>query len=271
MMHTLKKKVVKRAKPSTAEPSAEFQSYKLKLETVKKNLAVADKRMDEAKAHWLKHVMDQREFSGGFVEGIADSSSETYEVASEFCEGSNARYDHFVRETNPADAPYNMMHQQLKEYLSEIKEVEKMYKKLLEAKSEAGRYQSKIDGMERAAKADDIKKERNLEKLDAEKENFLSIQREVTGAQKAVYAKADAAQKMALVAYWQMNSEHVKVMQASLEKTEEYSASNYDELASVNLLTLESDDAVENSSREPSMPTRLATPAKKERPVALAC
>lgn len=270
-MHSLKKMVVKHAKPTGAEPSAEFQSYKLRLEAVSKNLTMADKRMDEAKAHWLKHVMDQRAFSGGYVEGIADSTSETYEVAQEFAEGSNARYDHFVRETNPADAPYNMMHEQLKEYLLEIKEVEKMYKKLADAKSEAGRYQSKIDGMEKAAKTDDIRKERNLEKLDTEKENFLAVQREVTNAQKAVYAKSDAAQKMALVAYWQMNAEHVKVMQASLERTEEYCAENYDELAGMNLLTLEADDVVESPTRAPLMPASLATPPKKERTAAIAC
>lgn len=68
MMHIFEKRVVKRAKPTTTEPSAEFQSYKFKLETVRKNFAVADKRTDEAKAKWLKHVMDQRKFSDALAE-----------------------------------------------------------------------------------------------------------------------------------------------------------------------------------------------------------
>lgn len=254
MMHALKKKVVKHTKSSTAEPSAEFQDYKLKLQTVKKNLTVADKRMDEAKSHWLKHVMDQRAFSSGFAEGIADTGSDTFDVAQTFSDGASARYDHFVRETDPADAPYNKMHAQLKEYLGEITEVEKMYKGLVEAKSEAGRYQGKIDSMEKATKSDDVKKERNLQKLDSERENFLATQKEVVTAQKKVYAKSGVAQKMALVAYWQMNAEHVKVMESSLEKTQDYSAANYDELASVDIASL---DIGDTSASLPASPSTL--------------
>lgn len=265
MMHSLKKKVGMHSKGVAAEPSAEFQDYKLRLETVKKNLGVADKRMDEAKAHWLKHVMDQRAFSAGFVDGIADTNSETFEVAQEFSEGASARYDHFVRETNPADASYNKMHQQLKAYLGEIADVEKMYKKLMEAKSETNRYQAKVDAMEKAAKGDDVKKERNLQKLDSERENFVALQKEVTDAQKNVYGKSGVAQKIALVAYWQMNAEHVRVMEASLEKTQDYSASNYDDLASMSILSLEDEDGSESMSAAPASPATPAVSAAKER------
>lgn len=272
MMHKLKKKVVKVSKPTTAAPSAEFQDYKLKLETVKKNLTTADKRMDEAKSHWLKHVMDQRAFSSGFAEGIADTGSDTFEVAQTFSEGANTRYDHFVRDTDPADAPYNKMHAQLKEYLAEITEVEKMYKGLVEAKSEAGRYQSKIDSMEKSSKTDDVKKERNLQKLDSERENFIAVQKEVVSAQKKVYAKSGVAQKMALVAYWQMNAEHVKVMESSLEKTQEYSAANYDELASVDIASLDIGDTTGSlpaapSTLPPSPVSEKATASKEKVPM----
>lgn len=272
MLHSLKKKVAKHGKPATAEPSAEFQDYQLKLQTVKKNLTVADKRMDEAKAHWLKHIMDQRAFSSDFAEGIADTSSDTYEVAEQFSDGAKTRYDHFVRETDPADAPYNKMHTQLKEYLAEITNVEKSYKKLIEAKSEAGRYQGKIDSMEKSAKTDDVKKERNLQKLDSERENYMAIQKEVVAAQKQVYAKSGVAQKMALVAYWQMNAEHVKVMEASLEKTQEYSAANYDDLASVDIASLDIEDnpgslPAAPSTLPPSPVSEKASPAAERVPV----
>jgi DNA repair exonuclease SbcCD ATPase subunit len=272
MIHALKKKVVKHSKATNAEPSAEFQDYKLKLETVSKNLSVADKRLDEAKKHWLKHVMDQRSFSAGYVEGIADTSSETYAVAHDFAEGAHARYDHFVRETDPADAPYNKMHAQLKEYLGEIAEVEAMYKKLIEAKSEASRYQGKIDTIEKSKKDDDIRKERNLQKLDTERENFSALQKEVTTAQKKVYAKSGVAQKMALVAYWQMNAEHVKVMEASLEKTQDYAAANYADLASIDIASLDISDETSlpdvPSTVPPSpLPKSVSSPTKERVPV----
>jgi DNA repair exonuclease SbcCD ATPase subunit len=264
MMHALKKKVGKHANKASgvAEPGAEFLDYKLKLETVKKNLSVADKRMDEAKRHWLKHVMDQRSFSAGYVEGIADTDGDAYAVAHDFAEGAHARYDHFVRETDPADAPYNKMHAQVKAYLDEIAEVEAMYKRLIAAKSEASRYQEKIDGLEKAKKDDDVKKERNLQKLDSERENYSALQREVTAAQKKVFGKNEVVQKMALVAYWQMNAEHVKVMQASLEKTQDFAAANYDELAAIDIasLTVSGDEARRLPEVPSSMPPAPATP-----------
>lgn len=254
MLHGLKKRVTKVTNATAATPSAQFQDYQLRLEAVKRNLQVADKRLDDCSKHWLKHLFDQRSFSAGFVEGVADHDSETYSVAHEFAEGAQTRYDHFVRETSPEDASYNKMHNQVKAYLEEIAEVEAMYPKLIEAKSEASRYQGKIDSIEKAKKVDDLKKTRNLEKLDAQRESFSQLQREVTEAQKKTFAKADTVMRMALVAYWDMNSTHVAIMNQSLEKTQDYATSNAPEMCDIDISTLEISSPGE---RLPSVPLTM--------------
>jgi hypothetical protein len=139
MLHAVKKTVAKAAAPSRGiTPPAEFLDLKLQLVAVKRNITLVDKKMTEANRAWAVQMMEQRSFSERFAEGYPSSSDETAVIAGEFSQSSQALYDHFIRETDPSAQSYHKMQEQVRVYLAEIAEVEAMYPRLTEAKSEVG-------------------------------------------------------------------------------------------------------------------------------------
>lgn len=250
MLHTFKKKVAKATAPTRGvTPGSEFLDYQQRLATVKKNLMYTDTAMDNAVKNWTEQMIEQRSFSERFSEGYPISGDDTDRVAKEFAEGSQNLYDHFVRTTSPESASYYKMHMELKSYIKEIGAIEAMYSPLVEAKSESDRYQNKVDTLERAKKTNDLKKSRNLAKMDSEKQKLAQLTAEVVSSQKKTYAKAPIVYKAALCAYWSANETHIRIMMKSMEKTAEFARETEIELAGLDvsqLVIVEEED--DNSS-----------------------
>lgn len=255
MLHSVKKSVAKAsASKRGIAPPAEFLDLKTRLDAVKRNITLVDKKMTEANKAWAKQMMEQRGFSERFAEGYPTTSDETSVIAGEFAESSQALYDHFVRETDPEAQNYMKMQEQVKIYLKEIAEVEAMYPKLTEAKSETARYQGKIDTLERSKKNDEAKKNRNLQKMDTEKEKYDELAKTVVIAQKKTLAKSATVHKLALCAYWSANAAHIQIQQESMQKTSEFARAHEDELAALDITSLDlSESAVLAAS--PQVPT----------------
>lgn len=232
MLHAVKKKVALVATNTNAP--AEFLDYKHRLESVKKNISHALTRMDDCNRHWMKGVADQRSFSDTFVHGYPNSQDETHAVAVKFAQEARDRHDHFARYNTPEQARYNRMIQQIRGYVDEIDSVEAMYPSLLEAKSEADRYQSKLDSMEHKRVSDE-KVSRNIIKHDNEHDRYVALASEVVEAQKQAYAKATIVHKMMLLAYWQANMHHVGIVNKSLEGTADWVHSSEEEMLSMDL------------------------------------
>lgn len=255
MLHSIKKTVGKTtASQRGVTPSAEWQDLKLQLEAVKRNIKLVDTKMTDANRAWSKQMMEQRSFSERFSEGYPNTSDETHQIATEFAESSQALYDHFVRETSPEATSYHKMQEQVRVYLKEIAEVEAMYPKLVEAKSEATRYQGKIDAIERSKKDNEAKKSRNLQKMDSEKEKYDELTKSVIIAQKKTLAKSAIVHKMALCAYWSSNAAHLQLSQQSMERTADFARTHEDELATLDIAALEISDSATHAA-SPEVPT----------------
>lgn len=239
MLHSFKKKVAKATAPTRGiNPGGEFLDYRNRLATLKKSLQYIDGRMDQALKTWATQMIEQRTFSERFSASYPISGDETDKIAKEFSEGSQAVYDYFIRNTSPDNAKYHKMHAQVRAYIKEISDVEALYPKLLQAKSEAERYQSKVDSIERSSKTDDLKKTRNLQKLDFEKQKLEQTTTEVLTAQKQTYAKAPIIYKTALCAYWSAHERHTLVMMKSMEKTSQFAKDTELQLENIDISQL---------------------------------
>jgi hypothetical protein len=127
-----------------------------------------------------------------------------------------------------------------------------MYPALTEARAEVSRYQKKVDGIfvnkEMKGKPhSDVKKTRNLEKLDAERERLEELTQAVVIAQKRTYAKAPLVHKLALCAYWVAYRTHLEIMTKSMEKTEAFASANEDEMFQLEVAKINTDYAVDSS------------------------
>jgi hypothetical protein len=268
MLHAVKKSVAKASAPSRGiTPPAEFLDLKVQLAAVKRNISLVDKKMTEANRAWAKQMMEQRSFSERFAEGYPNTTDETAGIASEFADSSQALYDHFVRETDPASQSYHKMQEQVRVYLKEIAEVEAMYPKLTEAKVETTRYQGKIDAIERAKKDNEAKKLRNLQKMDSEKEKYDELVKTVVIAQKKTMAKAATVHRLALCAYWTANATHIQIQQQSMQKTSEFARTHEDELAALDITSLDLSELPNVPTTTPAAPaspqSSIASPAAK--------
>jgi hypothetical protein len=242
MLHALKKKTAaSTAAARGVNPTADFVQMKNKLSLVKRNLMHADKKMVDADLMWKQQLAAQRSFAEDFCDGfVADEGDhETFAVLAEFTRGANERYDHFVRSTTKEDETFARMHVQLRVYLNEIMDVEKRYAELVTAKSEVSRYQKKVDGIELRKKVNDLKKSRNLQKMDAERERYGELTAEIVAQQKATYAKAAVCHRMALCAYWSAHSKHIEVLSRSMERTASWAHGVEDEMLAIDVATLD--------------------------------
>ncbi len=182
----------------------------------------------------------QRTFSERFAESYPTPGDEMHRIASQFAEGSQRLYDHFIRNANPDMTAYNNIHHQVTLYIREIESVEAYHSRLIAAKSEADRYQSKIDYMERKKKhTDETKKTRNLLKMDVEKVNYRKLLNEAIEKQKATYAKYPVVFKAALVSYWLSHEKHVTMLVESLKETQAFAKAAEAEMARLDIRALE--------------------------------
>lgn len=255
MLHNFKKIFAKTTAPSRGiNPGAEYLDYKDRLATIKKNLIYINKTMDDALRNWGVLMIEQRSFSQRFSEGYPISGDETDEHAKDFYAGSQTVYDHFLRNTSPETASYHRMHAQLKLFIKEISEVESLYGPLVEAKSESERYQAKVDSIDRSKRNNELKKARNLQKMDQEKLRLVEMTNQVVNAQKVTYAKAPVVYKAALCAYWSAHEKHTQVLMESMEKTSAFVRDSEVELAALDVSQLSPSVDVDTNIDTDSLP-----------------
>lgn len=236
MLHSFKKGMAKQTAPVRGiNPGGEFLDYKKRLVNVKKNLQYIDRRMEDAMKYWNVHVVQQRNLSERFSNGYPISGDETDLIAKEFQRGSTAVYDYFLRSVESGEEPYKNMHAQVKAYIKEIVDVEKQYRELIYIKSEAERYQAKVDNLDRRGKRNDLKRTRNLHKMDQEKEKLASKAKIVLAAQKEAYAKAPTIYKAALCSYWSAHERHTEVMMENMVETSIFARNAEEELGNLDI------------------------------------
>lgn len=240
MFHTVKKKIGKAQGTVRGAPNAEFLTRKMQLSNIKHSLKYTSAMLDSANRSWIRQMQDQRNFSDRFFEAYPTSGDEVHLVAARFAEGSQKLYDSFLREQDSDVKAYQNIHEQVKAYIKEIEAVEKLYGPLIEARSEADRYQNKIDHLERSKKqVDPSKKDRNLQKMDKEKESYKELLADVVAQQNKVYAKHTVVFKAALVSYWLSHEKHVTLMVKSLEDTQSFALTNAAEMGKLDIATLD--------------------------------
>lgn len=271
MLHSFKKNLAKASAPQRGVlPPGEFQDYKKRLTVVKRNIMNYDEKMTSCLRAMQKQMIEQRSFSENFVEGYPVTDDETSVLARDFAVGAQEVYDYYIRETSPETASFLQMQAQVQGYLTEIDEVEAMYKELAEAKSETARYQEKVDALSMAKKVDDVKKQRNLDKYESERQKYDELVETVVSKQKKVYSKAALVHRIALCAYWQANEKHLEILQKSMQKTSKYVADNIEELANIDISTVEPEETSEFiggprvPSEAPMSPRSSITPAPSE-------
>lgn len=120
--------------------------------------------------------------------------------------------------------------------------------------SQTSRYQAKVDTIERAKKENDAKKTRNLQKMDSEKEKYDELVKTVIIAQKKTLAKSATVHRLALCAYWSSNAAHVQIQQRSMERTAAFARASEDELASLDISSLDIGDSAALAA-SPEVPT----------------
>lgn len=223
MLHVVKRKSFRLQQPIRSAPNAEFADLKQRLSSIKASLKYTSARLSDANRQWVIQMQQQRQFSERFHESYPTTTDETYQVAVQFAEGSQALYDKFTRETQNDLTAYNDIHKQVLLYIKEIDTVEAMYPKLADAKSESSRYQLKLDSMERSKRqTDEARKARNLQKMDNERDLYKRLLLETINAQKSTYVKHPVVFKAALTSYWLSHEKHVTMLVQSLEQTQNF-------------------------------------------------
>jgi hypothetical protein len=232
MLHAIKKKVSQVA--TTTVLAAEFTDYEQRLSSTKKTLAVVHKLMNDNTKEWTRQFMNQRVFSTVIVEGYPRSEDDTHQLARTFADCAQDRYDFLVRENSPEMHEYNRLQNEVRAYIDEITAVEAQYSDIITAKSEVDRYRHKMDvlasGKRATRKANTVKKERNLLKLDAAAEKYRALCDVVIASQKKTFEKAATVYKMALCSYWLNNALNLAVANQSLERTKDWAKMISEEL-----------------------------------------
>ncbi|CDF32544.1 unnamed protein product [Chondrus crispus] len=223
MLHVIKRTLARAQEPIKGSPNAEYSELKHRLHSVKLALVYTCKMLSSANRGWVIQMQEQRNFSERFFESYPTTDDEIHQVAADFAKGSQVLYDQFTRAPGNEVTQYNTIQKQVEAYIREINRVEAMYSRLNETKSEASRYQSKLDFMERSRRGiDEQKKIRNLQKMDHHKVAYKALLADTVRAQKEVYAKHSVVFKAALTSYWLSHEKHVTLLVKSLENTQAF-------------------------------------------------
>lgn len=236
MFHSFKKRFAKATAPLRGvNAGGEFLDLKGRLLTLRKTLQYIDRELDSAVQTRNNQIIQQRGFSERFARGYPLRGDDTDGLAKEFAAGAQGVYDHFLRgDAVEADGPQRM-HANVKEYLRELAAVEGMYSGLATHASEAARYQGKVDALDRRGKSDDLKRSRNLQKMDHERLVLEEALKETVAAQKKAYAKAPTVFKAALCAYWAGHEGHKEVVEHKMQKMTAFVRSEGVELGQLDL------------------------------------
>lgn len=254
MLHLIKKRIARLQQPLVNNvPNGEYADMRQRLSSIKAALKYTLSMLNSSNRIWILQIQQQRQFSERFHDAYPSTQDDTYIVAKHFADESQALYDKFVRDVNENAAVYLHIHSQIKTYISEIEAIEAQYGGLVAAKTETGRYQAKLDAMERGRRAvDPSRRQRNIQKLDTIREEYRRALRNIVEAQKKTYAKHPVVFKAALTAYWLSHEKHVNALVQSLEKTQSFANAYESEMKALDVTNLKPDDLARLASIDTS-------------------
>jgi hypothetical protein len=260
MLHSLKKRVNLAQGVATGGVPVppEVLALKQKLAGVKRQLTETTTFVDKANASIKVQMSEQmafaRVFAREFPNGpdaplpagadIADldplSESDAKTQAAAFAKQAENVYNTHCRAGSPDEkwAQYKAMNVKLKAYCTAVTKLEAKYPQLATAKSEATRYNAKFDSLLVKGKADDLKMTRNLQKSDQVRDRYQTLLKEVLDEQRALYAHAPDALRMALVVYWGTKERHMQLMNMTFDETAPWARENVDELSELDVSAL---------------------------------
>lgn len=267
MFHLVKKNFARLQQPllTSNVPNGEYADLRQRLASIKAALKYTLSMLNSSNRIWILQIQQQRQFSEKFHEAYPSTRDDTYTVAKHFAEESQALYDKFTRDVDQTSSVYFHIHHQIQTYIQEIERVESRYNHLNATKTEASRYQSKLDAMQRnqqrhAASNNndnggrrgrsglDGRERRNLMKLERVRDEYKSVLQEVVRAQKETYGKHPVIFKAALAAYWLSHEKHVTALVDSLEKTKAFATAYESELEALDIVNLKAADIAKLSS-----------------------
>lgn len=237
MLHVIKKQIALLQEPLVnSVPNGEFADLKQRLSAIKTALKYTSSMMSSTNRVWIMQMQQQRQFSERFHEAYPSTHDDTYLIAKEFAEGSQNLYDKFARDGEKTNGTYIHIHGELRKYVKEIEDVEAEYSKLSAAKAETNRYQAKLDAMERSRTAPKKeKKQRNLQKMDTQREAYRALLKSVVQKQKQTYAKHPIMFKAALTGFWLNHEKHVTALIESLEKTAKFAKGAEEQMSKLDI------------------------------------
>lgn len=261
MLHSLKKKasLAQGAATGGVPLPPEVLMLKQKLAGVRKMLADSTSAVDKANARVKVDVSEQMTFAKMFARAYplgpdappppgaapeevdAAEASEGRDQAAAFAKHAEAVYNGHCRAGSPDEkwAQYKAMNEKVKAYVAAVEKVEAKYPRLTAAKSESLRYNAKFDALMQKGKADDLKMTRNLQKSDGFKARYQKLLAEVLAEQRALYAKAPDACRVALVAYHGARARCADVLRQTFDETAAWARENEDELAAMDVAALD--------------------------------
>lgn len=236
-MHAFKKHLALLQEPLVNNvPNGEFADLKQRLTTIKNALKYTASIMTSTNRVWIMQMQQQRQFSERFHESYPSTHDDTYIIAREFAEGSQKLYDKFARDGDKTNGTYMHIFGELKKYVKEIEDVEAEYSKLTAAKAETNRYQAKLDAMERSRSPPNReKKQRNLHKMDNQREIYRGLLKSVVQRQKHTYAKHPIMFKAALTGFWLNHEKHVTALIESLDKTAKFAKGAEEQMSKLDI------------------------------------
>lgn len=237
MLHVIKKQLALLQEPLVnTVPNGEFADLRQRLSAIKASLKYTSSMLSSTDRLWILQMQQQRQFSERFHESYPSTHDDTYVIAKEFAEGSQALYDKFTRDGAKTSATYAHIFHQIITYIREIEEVESEYSKLTAAKAETNRYQSKLDAMERSRKPVRVeKKQRNLQKMDTQREMYRVLLKTIVEKQKHIYGKHPIVFKASLTAFWLNHERHVTALVESLDKTARFAKDSEEEMKKLDI------------------------------------
>lgn len=242
MLHAVKKQFALLKEPLVNVPNGEFADLRQRLCAIKTALKYTSSMLTSSNRIWVLQMQQQRQFSERFYDSYPSSQDDTYIVAKQFAEGSQALYDKFTRHIRKEGEAYLHIHKQVTLYIREIEELESSYSELSANKAETNRYQSKLDAMERSRRPmDESKKTRNLQKMDNHRESYRAMLKATIEKQKKIYAKHPIVFKAALTSYWISHEKHVTALVESLERTQTFAKASEAEMRELDITTYQPD------------------------------
>lgn len=191
------------------------------------------------------------------------------------CRSAKLNNDDIAEDEDPM-AVYAHILSEIRSYVAEIEGVESMYGGLMEVRSESDRYQHKLDAIQQATPntvrpnrrpVDESKRQRNIHKLDAVRDEYKKRLAETVNRQKTVYMKYPVVFKAALTAYWLSHQKHVTALVHSLKKTEQFALTYEHQMRTLDVASLTEEQVLEIQAVDTSLVVHnphIVDPAAKQ-------